>query len=172
MISIIIPFKADWDELPKVLGHLLNPNNTDSTNLEVIIVNDGSTHHTGKFRPLEISHPQVKVINNSKSFGVGYSFDMGVRIASHDTIILMGCDIFAKEGWYEKVLDKVWWEPNSIGCAVCVGDKPPYTKYYGADMMITYGIDDLPLKSKLRERRGGFTDLFRGRWAKQKVDYP
>ena len=172
MISIIIPFKADWDELPKVLGHLLNPNDTDSTDLEVIVVNDGSVYGSGKFRPLEIDNPQIKVINNSKSFGVGYSFDRGVSIASHDTIILMGCDVTPKEGWYEKVIESVNSRPESIGCAVCVGDQPPYKKRYGADMLITMGNDDLPPESRLRERTGGYTTLFKGRWAEKKGDNP
>jgi len=47
-----------------------------------------------------------------------------------------------------------------------------HKKYYGADMLFTYGMDDLPPESKLRERKGGFTDLFRGRWASKKSDEP
>jgi len=171
-ISVVIPFKADYEELPKVLEHLLSPSDTKHDNLEIIVVNDGSQNHFGKFVPLELDYPNVKIINNSKSFGVGYSFDRGVSEASNDTIILMGCDVYAKEGWYEKVRNEVSRNPNSISCAVCVGDKPPYRKYYGADMLITMGNDDLPPKSKLRERRGGFTDLFRGKWAEKKGDEP
>jgi hypothetical protein len=32
------------------------------------------------------------------------------------------------------------------------------------------GNDDLPPKSELKNRKGGFTDLFRGRWASKKSD--
>ena len=168
MISIIIPYKNDTEELPKVLGHLLK----DSSDFEIIVVNDGSLNHFGKFVPLEVDYPNVRVINYSKSFGVGYAFDRGTEASSNDIIILMGADVFPKEGWYEKVIESVNSNPESIGCAVCVGDKPPYRKYYGADMMVTYGVDDLPPKSKLRGRKGGFTDLFRGKWASKKGDDP
>ena len=166
-VSIIIPFRNDHDELPKTLGCLLQ---TD--NIEVIIVNDGSVEHSGRFKPLVIDDPRVIVINNPVSFGVGYSFDRGVEIASNDTIILMGVDVTPHEGWYEKVIEAVNSKPESIGCAVCVGDKEPHHKYYGAEMLLTYGNDDLPPKSELRKRKGGFTDLFRGRWADKKGDEP
>jgi hypothetical protein len=61
---------------------------------------------------------------------------------------------------------------------VCVGDKPKtdkegnpvYTRYYGADLLFTVGVDDLPPKSKLRERRGGYTDLFKGKWRNKESD--
>ena len=158
-LSIIIPFKNDVEELPRVLEHLLSTSNTSTANTEIIVVNDGSRNHFGKFVPLEklvpmeIDYPNVRVINNSKSFGVGASFDRGVENCTYENIVLMGCDVFAKEGWYEKVRNEISRNPNSIGCAVCVGDKPPYRKYYGADMLITYGVDDLPPKSKLRDRK-------------------
>jgi len=89
-ISIIIPFKNDWDLLPKVLEHLLNSSETECDNFEIIVVNDGSTHGNGKFRPIDgIDHPTVRVINISQSFGVGACFDRGGENAQSENIILM-----------------------------------------------------------------------------------
>ena len=167
MISVCIPFRNDWTELPEVIGHLLS---TATGEMEVIVVNDGSTEHSGRFKPLQIGLDEVKVINNPVSFGVGYSFDRAVEIASHDTIVLMGCDVFAEDGWYDKVIEAVNQRPESIGCAVCVGDKPPYRNYYGADLLFTMGNDDLPANSKLRDRTGGYTNLFKGKWRDKKGD--
>ena len=169
-LSVIIPFKNEFELIDSVINHIVATANSED--YEIIVVNDGSLNHFGKFVPLEIPNPKVRVINISKTFGVGASFDRGVENCTYENIVLMGADIYAKEGWYEKVRNEVSRNPNSIGCAVCVGDKPPYRKYYGADMLITYGVDDLPPKSKLRDRKGGFTDLFRGRWASKKSDEP
>lgn len=172
-LSVIIPFKNEGDLLPKVLEHLLESSDTECDNFEIIVVNDGSTQSNGRFQPLNgIDHPSVRVLNFSQSFGVGASFDRGVESAKGENIVLMGCDIFPQNGWYTKVLNAIAQRPNSIGCAVCVGDKPPYNKYYGADLLFTVGNDDLPVHSKLRERRGGYTSLFKGRWADKKSDEP
>jgi len=172
-LSVIIPFKNEGDLLSKVLEHLLESSDTECDNFEIIVVNDGSTQSNGRFQPLDgIDHPSVRVLNFSQSFGVGASFDRGVESAKGENIILMGCDIFPQKGWYTKVLNAINSRPNSIGCAVCVGDKPPHKKFYGADMLFTMGNDDLPPESKLRERKGGYTSLFKGKWAEKKSNEP
>ena len=163
-ISIIIPFKNELDEIDGVISHLLSSSCTNSVDIEIIVVNDGSVYGSGRFCSLELDYPNVKVINNHKSFGVGYAFDRGVENCTSEIIVLMGCDVFPKEGWYDKVIEAVQNNPNTLGNAVCIGDKTPYTKHYGADLLFTVGNDDLPLKSKLRERRGGYTSLFKARW--------
>ena len=171
-ISIIIPFKNEFDEIDNVIGHLLRTSRIGTKNLEIIVVNDGSVQSNGRFRPLELNYPCVRVLNNSKSFGVGHAFDSGVRIASHDTIILMGADVFPDISWDSKVIEAVNSNPETLGCAVCVGDKPPYRKYYGADLLITVGNDDLPTHSKLRQRTGGYTSLFKAKWKEKVSDVP
>jgi len=59
--------------------------------------------------------------------------------------------------------------PETIGCAVCIGDKPrvdgSYTHNYGADLLITLDINDLPLSSKIRVDQPNYRDLFKARWA-------
>lgn len=169
-LSICISFKSDWVEIDSTIMNLLT--SCDVNDTEIIVCNDGSTQHSGRFRPLELSYPNTTVINNSQTHGVGYSFDRCVEQAKGEIIVLMGCDVLPHAGWYEKVIAAVESNTESIGCAVCVSNNDPNKKYYGADMLFTYGTDDLPLKSKLRDRRGGFTDLFRGRWASKKSDEP
>lgn len=166
MISVILPVKNDFDELYASVSSLLATTEKCSE-IEIVIVNDGSTLPSGRFRPLEYNHSNVKVINTPITRGVGYSFDRGVENCSSENIVLMGCDVTPHEGWYDKVRNAIIRNPNTIGCAVCVGDKPNknggYNRYYGADMLITMDKDDLPQHSKLRDRVH-FTDIFRGRW--------
>jgi len=170
MTSICIAFKNDFDEIDSVVRHLLDTAQSDD--LEILVYNDGSVYGSNKPRPLKLNYNNVRIINNSKSFGVGYSFDRCVEQASGDIVILMGSDVYPREGWYEKVRNAVSRNPNTLGCAVCVGlnpermdmDDPKCFKRYGADLLFTVSNDDLPRDSALRLRRGGYTDLFKAKW--------
>lgn len=170
MISVCVPFKQDFGEIEPIVQHLLTTAGSDD--IEILVYNDGSFYGDNKPRALELDLPHTRVINASQSFGVGFSFDRLVEAAKSENIILMGDDVTPHEGWYPKVLQAINSKPESIGCSVCVGNLAPYTKHYGADMLITMGNDDLPLNSKLRERKGGYTDIFRGRWADKRGDEP
>lgn len=166
MISCIIPFKNDWLEVDSVVNNLL-ATAEDSSEIEIIICNDGSFSHNGKFKPLMIDNSVVRVIQNPISRGVGYSLDRGVEAAKGEIIVILGCDIYTQKGWDTKVIKSVTERPNSIGCAVCIGDKPDkdgnYHKRYGADLVITVDKDDLPPFSKLRQKKY-YADIFKGRW--------
>lgn len=168
--SICIPFKNDYELIDSVIKHIIDT--TESDDYEIIVYNDGSVWGTNKPRELILNYPKVRVINSNKSFGVGYAFDRCVEVAKGETIVLMGSDVYTKDGWYEKVQQAVAQMPNTLGCSVCVGNEEPFRRYYGADLLFTYGTDDLPPKSKLRERVGGYTDLFQGRWRGKTGDDP
>jgi glycosyltransferase involved in cell wall biosynthesis len=90
-LSICIPFKNEFDEIGPVIAHLKSTIPTDD--YEIIICNDGSVHGSGRFRPLELSEPNVKVINSPVSFGVGYAFDRCAENSTSDILVLMGADI-------------------------------------------------------------------------------
>lgn len=169
MLSVLIPFKGDFGEIEPVVQSLLA---TATGDLEVVIVNDGSTQGSGKFRPLEINLPFVKVINNHKSFGVGYAFDRAFENSTGDIIVLMGADIFVKPGWFNQVIDAVTSKPETLGCSVCIGlnptrmslDDPKNFRRYGADLLFYVDEGDLPKESLLGTRRGGYTSLFKAKW--------
>ncbi len=169
-LSICIPFKNDYELIDSVVKNIIDT--AESYDYEIIVYNDGSTQPSGKPEQLTLDYKNTRVINASQSFGVGAAFDRCVEQAKGEYLILMGCDVYAHKGWHTKVLEAVKSNPTTIGCAVCVGDKPKangsFTKYYGADLLIKMSNDDLPLHSKLRERKGGYTDLFRGKWAEKR----
>lgn len=167
MITAIIPVRNET-ELTEPLTHLLD--SARGEDFEVIICNDGSVYPCGQFHPLKIDHPQVKVINTPVSRGVGYSFDRGAEAATGDIIVITACDVYPKQGWYDKIKDAVLSHPDSIGCAACIGQK---TTYYGADLIVTVGVDDLPQESDLRVKMPNYTDLFKGKWTSgKKSDEP
>jgi glycosyltransferase involved in cell wall biosynthesis len=181
MISVIIPFKNDFSTIEGVLHNVYLGIQQDD--LEIILVNDGSKHTNTRFRPIEPAKDfslrtqrYVKVINNPMGYGVGYSFDRGAEIARGDILVLMGADVFPRSGWDSKVKDAVQSNPNTLGCATCIGlnpdrknlDDPKNKMRYGADLLFTYGPEDTPKGSGLRDIHN-FSNLFRGRWRTDKV---
>jgi len=170
MISVCIAFRNDFEQIDSVIDHLLDTAQSDD--LEIIVYNDGSVYGSNKPRPLKINHPNVRVINNNKSFGVGYAFDRMVSETKGDIIVLMGSDVYPREGWYADVRNAVERNPGTLGCATCIGlnktrmslDNPKNFKRYGADLLFTVSDDDLPKDSALRLRHGGYTDLFKAKW--------
>ena len=165
VISCIIPFRNDFEKVDAVVNNLL-ATTEENSELEIIVVNDGSFQHNNKFRPLKLDQPNTRVINNPIARGVGYSFDHGVSIANSDIIVLMGCDVFTQKGWYDIVRNEVLHKPDRIGCSVCLGSK---SKNFGADLLITVDKEDLPKDSGLH-KRPFYTDIFKGRW--RLVDTP
>lgn len=169
-LSICIPFKNDYSLIDSVVKNIIDT--AESDDYEIIVYNDGSVLSSGRPRTLELDYKNTRVINASQSFGVGHAFDRAVESAKGEYLVLMGSDVYPHKGWHTKVLEAVNSRPETIGCAVCVGDKEPFRKYYGADLLIKMGVDDLPVHSKLRQRKGGYTDLFRGKWAEKRGNEP
>lgn len=171
MISIVIPTRNDTQNLLKTLTGL---NVYKDDRFEVVIVNDGTVYPSNKPHSflreelLIVDLPQVKVVNYHPSFGVGHAFDRGVENCRYENIILMGCDVTPLGDWYEQVLEAVTENPNTLGCAVCVGSESG-RKHYGADLLFWVDNDDLPESSPLKDSKD-YTALFKGKWlpAKEK----
>jgi glycosyltransferase involved in cell wall biosynthesis len=170
MVSVVIPFRNDFEIIDKTIDNLLVGNTDD---LEIVVYNDGSFWPCNKPREYSSLYGNVKVINNSRNYGVGYAIDRAVEKASGDIIVICGSDTFPAVGWGQKVIEAVNSNPETIGCAVCVGDKSPYRKYYGADLLVTMDIEDLPKHSKTRVERPNYTNLFKAKWLNgKKQDEP
>jgi len=163
MISVLIPTINDT-ELGDTLK-LLRETTEYSSDVEIIIINDG-----GDIPNCDLQNG--KLINNGKNWGVGYSFDRGAKHAKGDIIIIMGSDVRPRHGWHKKVFNTVSNNPGILGCAVSVGLNPKRMnmedkgcfRRYGADLLFTVSEDDLPEKSALRGKEGGYTALFKGKW--------
>ncbi len=172
MVSVCIPFRNDFDDILPVIQHLRTTMPAKDT--EIIIYNDGSVMGSGQFRPLQIDG--TKVINAPRSFGVGYAIDRAVEQACGDIVVIMGSDIYPLAGWYDKVVEAVNSTPETLGCAVCVGlnpsrmslDDPDNFRRYGADLLFYVDENDLPPQSSLRNRKGGYTSLFKAKWLMSK----
>ena len=170
MISVIIPFRNDFELINLVIDHLLV--GAKKKPLEVIVVNDGSIYPSNRFRPLELTQEAVRVINVPVSHGVGWCFDRGVEEAKGDVVILMGADVFPPltYDWYSRV-EFLCWKMNTVWCFPSVGVEegndptiPDGTIRYGAKLLVTVGVDDLPKSSKIRDAIPNYTSIFDGQW--------
>ena len=85
--SLIIPIYNEHKSLPTLLKRLNNlPNN-----IEIIIVDDGSSDKTSSI--LKDDNSRINILRNNKNFGKGYSIKIGVSNSTNENIILMDGDL-------------------------------------------------------------------------------
>ncbi|NVK75231.1 MAG: glycosyltransferase family 2 protein [Oceanospirillaceae bacterium] len=97
-ISVIIPTKNRQDFLKRSLGSVLNQVGNNSE-LEVVIVNDGSTDGTKEYLD-ELKNPKVIAIHNEQSVGGGKARNLALEKATGDFVAFLDDDDF--------------WKPNKI----------------------------------------------------------
>ena len=86
MVSIIIPTFNEEKNLKKIVEKTLE---NKKYNLEIIIIDDGSTDGTKEFINKNfLNNSKVKIIFNKKNYGKGYSVNEGVKIASGDIVLI------------------------------------------------------------------------------------
>ncbi len=91
MLSIIIPFHNEEENLPilqKELHHVLKKEKID---YELIFINDGSTDRSVDILPLH--HDRDKVVPFKKRLGKGKALSAGFRASKGDVVICMDADL-------------------------------------------------------------------------------
>ena len=106
--SLVIPVYNEEGAVGPVLEEILSFFSKER--FEVIVVDDGSTDQTA----LEVQKYPVRLVQNIKNSGYGYSLKQGIKVASHPNIIITDGDgsypisgINALFGEYEKGYDMV-----------------------------------------------------------------
>ena len=180
MISICIPCLNESEEsLARVIENLTDGYNY--SDLEIILWNDGSINSNGSFHPIDdriIPWTNLTILDSQKRYGVGHGFDRCVEYAYGDIIVLMGADVWPeRRKWLQYVKDMV--KQQEIGCAVSVGLQPGnydinaeglYLRY-GAKILYTLTVDDLPKNSVLR-KDPDYRDILEAKWMPKQSDEP
>lgn len=102
-ISVIIPLYNVEDYLNECLDSVLKQT---YENLEIICINNDSTDNSlNILESYAQKDNRIKVINNQKNYGIGYSRNIGLKYATGDYIFFMDADDIILENTLEKLLE-------------------------------------------------------------------
>lgn len=105
MVSIIIPTFNEEKTLKKIVEKTLE---NKKYNLEIIIIDDGSTDGTKEIINKNfLNNSKVKIIFNKKNYGKGYSVNQGVKIASGDIVLIQDADLEYNPSEHYRLIDPI-----------------------------------------------------------------
>lgn len=102
-ISIIIPAYNEEFYIAKTIKAILEWSNE----LEIIVVNDGSTDNTYNVLSTFESIPNIYVINSEKNHGKGYALSLGLKVAKGEIILFLDADLGESAVNAEKLLQPI-----------------------------------------------------------------
>jgi len=92
-LSIVIPAYNEERRIGRTLSRVIDYVNRNSIDAEIIVVDDGSTDGTAKLvEDISAKDRRVKIIQNGKNRGKGFSVRNGVRHSSGDYILFTDAD--------------------------------------------------------------------------------
>ncbi len=113
MISVIIPFYNEKENLPVLLTKLIQVLKKIDNAWEVILVNDGSNDQfeetLNKFKELKAyqKNGYIKLINHQKRLGKGYALKSGIENSNGQIIVFMDADLQDDPEDLPKFLEKI-----------------------------------------------------------------
>ncbi len=94
MLSIIIPFYNEAENLPTLIKRLIEVGKENSLELEIVLVDDGSTDDSVSSIKYQVSSiKNLKLISNKKRRGKGEALNTGVKNAKGDVFAFMDADL-------------------------------------------------------------------------------
>jgi glycosyltransferase involved in cell wall biosynthesis len=92
--SIVIPAFNEAARIPATLEAVVARIRARGWNTEVIVVDDGSRDHTAEVvRAFAAAHPEVRLIQNDRNRGKGYSVRNGLLQAQGDVVMFTDADL-------------------------------------------------------------------------------
>lgn len=158
-ISVVIPAYNAADTIEKCIESVLNQNYPED-NIEVIVVNDGSTDATPEI--LEKYKNRIKVINQ-KNKGPAGSRDTGLKAAGGEIICTLSSDTYAVQNWFDLLSNA--FVDNEIG--VVQGkilpykdiDIPFYHMYILKEEVWNYPTAAIAYSAEAVDKAGRYFDL-------------
>ncbi len=117
-ISIIIPVFNAEKYLEKCLSTVLNQT---YKNIEIIVVDDGSTDNSAAILK---QYPQL-IYHYQENSGQGIARNIGIQLATSDFIVFVDADDYVDEFLLEKLMDKMTVNVSIVSCGMTrlVGNK-------------------------------------------------
>ena len=104
-ISIIVPVYNREAQITRCIESLVNQT---YSNIEIIVINDGSTDSTGQILAgLKANYPNQLLVIESKNVGVSEARNKGIEVAHGKFIGFVDSDDYVTEDMYEKLHHKI-----------------------------------------------------------------
>ncbi len=117
--SFIIPAYNESVRIRPTLHALLRHAQEQSWDVEILVVNDGSTDDTAQIvREYGRSHPQVLLVENPGNRGKGYSVRNGMLHARGDICLFTDADLSSPMTEAEKLFDAI-----AQGADIAIGSR-------------------------------------------------
>lgn len=108
MLSLIIPFYNEAENLPVLINKLLEVVEKNSLEYEIVLVNDGSSDKSvSNIKLLVAGNKNLKLINLNHRLGKGDALNTGVKNSHGDILIFMDSDLQDDPDDLPKFLDKI-----------------------------------------------------------------
>ena len=111
MVSVIIPIYNTENYLDECISSVVNQ---DYSDLEIILINDGSTDRSGNIcRKWEALDPRIRYVEKENE-GQGATRNLGIRLAAGEYIIFVDSDDYIERTLVSRVLDCITEEKADI----------------------------------------------------------
>ncbi len=103
LVSVVVLTYNNWAFTKACLFSVRNW--SDYPNLEIIVVDNASTDETPeRLRELEPEDERVQIILNDTNLGVAGGYNVGLRAARGDYVILLNNDTYVTRGWVRDLI--------------------------------------------------------------------
>ena len=123
LITIVIPIYNAEKYLQKCLESIVPELRNDKENLELILIDDGSTDESSKIYE-KFYMENVRVVKNSNK-GVSFSRNLVINLAKGEWILFIDADDIMNKNWYENVtklkqqdVDIIYFNKNFSGKSI------------------------------------------------------
>ncbi len=148
LVSIIVPAYNCEKTISKCLNSIIGQ---DYENIEIIVINDGSTDKTTFYLNKYIKNPKIKIINKSNE-GVSITRNIGIDNANGEYIIFVDSDDYIENNFVSSLINLQKYNQTSLcGCLIkrcskngvfnTIKQDLKYSKSYFAECLIKANID-------------------------------
>lgn len=128
-ISVIIPVYNVQDYLEECLLHVINQT---YSNLEIIVVNDGSTDNSGKILAKYVDLDNRIIVINKKNGGLSSARNAGIDIATGEYLAFIDSDDYPDYDMFENLVKII--EKYKVDIAICSYYRNINEHYEGYDV--------------------------------------
>lgn len=111
LLSIIVPVYNTSQYLARCLNSLINQS---LTNIEIIIINDGSTDQSDEIIQQYLIHGNIRYVKLEKNTGLGYARNLGIEKSSGKYIAFVDSDDWVDLDFFKMLTDTITMDNTDI----------------------------------------------------------